>query len=129
MTDDERMDEILRAVSGKRDLVHGLFNYKCCACNSIELIALCYGVEGPKHLRDAGTYIPSPFIVSCSVCGGESSHWNFRGDAWFEPAQSGIPMRRFQVPEFGPEPEAFGSVVFSGRLSGTPLVIYRGRKG
>lgn len=128
MSDADRMDAILRAVAGKRDLVHGLFNYKCRTCNSIELIGLCYGVEGPPALRDAGTYIPSPFLMGCSVCGGESSHWNFRDDAWFEPAQSGIPMRRFQVPEFGPEPDRFGSVVFAGQLSGTPLIIYRGKR-
>lgn len=128
MSEADRMDAIVRAVADKRELVHALFNYRCQSCNSIELIGLCYGVEGPPELRAAGTWIPSPFLMQCSVCGGESHHWNFRDDAHFNPVQCGIPMRRFQVPEFGPEPERFQSVAFCGQLVGNPLVVYRGNK-
>lgn len=49
-------------------LVHGAFHYQCEKCRHIFRMWLEDGVEGNNKKQ------PSPFIIPCPECGGESSH-------------------------------------------------------
>jgi len=113
----EQMKAIQAAVDGRHDLVWGSMLYRCGA-GHVERMYLGVGVEGPLDLREAGTYIPSPFMIDCRTCGEPASHVNWQGDEKSWPQQPLPGVRYFAVPRRwrARHRRRYGSAVFCGEV-------------
>lgn len=129
MTDDMNFpttEDIRKAVDGRNDMIHAVYQYQCRRCRSVELIGLGCGVEGPRQGATEHAYIASPFGCRCPRCGGPSIHINWQQDARFPLRDAPKKGRYFKVPKDGPKPEYFRSVAFSGEMGNEGRPIFLG---
>ena len=113
--DDEGSPEVrlLATKAAIERLAHGTMLYRCKDCGYEARIWLSLGVEGPEQLRDAGLYLPCPFIVRCLAwiyepaadplqqyrpCEGEMPHVEWQRDERFEPRLIPDDALRFVLP-------------------------------
>lgn len=115
-TDIPTIEEINKAVDGRHDMIHAIYMYKCRRCQSIELIGLGCGVEGPRQGATERAWIPSPFGCNCLRCGGEAAHFAWKNDAHFALRDAPKVGRYFRVPKSGPDPERYQTSVFAGDM-------------
>jgi len=121
------IEDIRDAVDGRNDMVHAVYQYRCERCNSVELIGLGCGVEGPKTGATMHAWIPSPFMCQCTVCGGMQSHVDWKRDAHFPLRDAPATGRYFKVPKDGPDRKRYQSSMFAGEWGNEnrPMVLGR----